>query len=158
MKNLQTSRQANFLDTSSQDSFPLVCLLFATHTSVSKVSLLAGYPKWDKKFLWPSPHVGDPSPGFSASYRETCYSCMLYSSLFQILCSWGWAQNKVSEKNNKGGPFLFLSLAHFFHSSPTTMSLKQASFIPPCGTKLLHANRQFRCITQTRKKLIEKKN
>lgn len=97
-------------------------------------------------FMW-----GDPLPGlFCIIHRNLLLQHA--SSLFQTLYSWV-SEKKARERNNKEDlalPCFFLSLTHFFHSSPATVSLKQASFIPPCSTKLLHANKQVRCITETR--------
>ena len=137
------------LPTGSFCSSPLMRM---TRRRVCLQATLSGKGSILDLFMWIT-----PSLGFSVPYIETCYCCMLYSTPSRLSVVRD-EKKKASKRNNRediSSLVFFPSLAHFFHSSPTTVSLKQANFIPPCSTKLLHANKQVRCITQTRKSQLK---
>lgn len=76
MKALQRSRQAHFLVASSPDTFPPESFalrhLRTTQRRVCSQDSLSETRSIPDHFMW-----GDPLPGFSASYIETCYCSML---------------------------------------------------------------------------------
>ena len=89
MKALQRSRQAHFLVASSPDSFPAesfaLCHLRTIQRRVCSQDSLSETRSIPDHFMW-----GDPLPGFSASYIETCYCSMLPAC--SRLSKVGWAK------------------------------------------------------------------